>query len=286
MVSNDAEMLITDFGFASVGYFGPPPPSTQKPGSVPSIANAAGAAANVSIDGVPELTVVDVAEKHTSDDVAADYNSSGGMGSTNPPRLITSGGEENEGPQTVVSNARSSPRNGCADDDGGMVMPAMSTSQAKPAAGSFVPTAEAAHAQRSRPAGGAQVAPASPTTQAQLATAAISTGSPLIGVGKGRRDNNGARKETGARTEAQGSRRTIADDGKQPNLDSVLHGTIQGFTLRYQSPEVSQIMEKKCKAAAAAMATAQAGDRPSQTQTPQVSALQCILGSAVRRTEI
>lgn len=284
MVSSDAEALITDFGFASVGNFGPPPPSTQKPVSFPSVANTVDAAYAIT-HGVPEVTArVDVAEKSPSD----------GQESTRSPGLNASGGGENGGPDMASSelgfDGLPSLGNRCADVDGGMVIPATSTPQAQEATGSVVAAAEAAHVQRSCPAAGARIAPATSTTQAQLATSANSTNSadsPPIGVGKGRRGNGSAQKGSGAR-EAQGSRRNTADIGKTPNQDSVLYGTIKGYTPRYQSPEVSDIMEKKCKAAAAAaaMATAQTGDRPLRTQAPQVSFLRCLLDSRWSNVQI
>eukprot|EP00903_Cladosiphon_okamuranus_P013903 g12931.t1 len=88
----------------------------------------------------------------------------------------------------------------------------------------------------------------------------------------GRRDNSGGGKEADARQGAQGSRPKIVDVGRPPNRDSVLYGTIKGYTPRYQSPEVNQIMERKCKAAAAvARAAAQTGDRPSKKNNYQDS---------------
>lgn len=258
MVSNDAEVLITDFGFATVGRFGPPPlPSTQEPESVPSMANIAGAA-NITSDGVPEMAGVDVAQKRARDDIDASTRSQtvtaaangGGKGSTRSPELVTGGGEENNAPHTTAIYD---------------VMSSKSRPQAKHSGSSFVPAAEPAHVQRSCPAAGAQVAPAAPLTRAQLATTADSTGSPPKGVGKDRRDQAG--KETGDGEGAQGPARNMGEIGRPPNRDRVLYGTIKGYTPRYQSPEVNVIMEKKWKAAA------QAGDRPPQIQAPQVGLL-------------
>eukprot|EP00752_Nemacystus_decipiens_P014145 g12578.t2 len=164
MVSSDAETLITDFGFATVGRFGPPLPSTQKPGSIPSMVNTADGASFIT-DGVPN---------------------------------------------------------------------------------------------RSCTAGEAPVAPATSTTQAQQATVANSTNSASsapIGVGEGRLDNGGARKETSAR-EAQGSDSNIAGIRRPPNRDSVLYGTIQGYTRR-QDTQLNEAAGGE-----GARATSQDGEQP------------------------
>lgn len=289
MVSSDAETLITDFGFATVGHFGLPPPSTQKVEAIPSMTNTAADAANAVTDDVPEITGVHVVEKRLRDGVsasacfqnaAADDNN-GGQESIRPPGLNTNGGGENDGPDMASSdpgyNGPSSLGNRCDFVDGGTVMLAKGTPQAQKATHSFVPATKAAHAQRSCPAAGARVAPAASTTSAQVGTSANSTSSPPIGVGKSRRDDGYFRRATGGR-EALGSTLNVLDIGRPPNRGSVLYGTIKGYTPRYQSPEVSEIMEKKCKAAAAAAAAAtKAGDRPSQTQDPQQVRSLCLL---------
>lgn len=286
MVSSDEEVLITDFGFATVGHFGPPPMSTRKSGSIPSMANTAGAA-EVTADRVPKLTGVDASpsKKRNNDDVGASAHShnialdadSGGKGSTTSPGLNTRGGEENDGPQTSASepgyDGSSNVRNVCTDVNGGMTTPAKSTPEAKHATDGGVLAVEAANAQCSNPTGGARVAPA--TAVAQLATA-DSVGSTPIGVGEVRRGQGGrAGKESGAQ-KSQGARQRVVDIARPPNRDSVLYGTIKGYTPRYQSPEVSEIMENKCKRAAAAAATARASDQLLHTHATQVSMSSCL----------
>lgn len=105
-----------------------------------------------------------------------------------------------------------------------------------------------------------------------LAPAAASTAaSAETGVATGSDSKDGADRGAGERREGQGCRESFGENEKLPNRDTVLFGTLKGYTPRYQSPEVSVIMDKKCKKAAAdAAAMMQEGSKPSQTEVLQV----------------
>ncbi len=113
--------------------------------------------------------------------------------------------------------------------------------------------------------------PSSVEGPVQAPTAASTAASAETGVATGSGRKGGAEKGAGERGEGPGCRESLGDGGKLPNRDKVLFGTLKGYTPRYQSPEVSVIMDKKCKkAAAAAAAIAQEVGKPSQTEVLQV----------------
>lgn len=229
MVSSDGGVFITDFGFATAGKFGPPPPLIEKTVSGPAAGpGAAGASATTTTDTGPKLTGSDVAEAHACGAAAPPADS-------RCPTVDTNGGS-GKGAKT------SSERVPDSDVNGSTTTPTKSKHRVteKAASGSVAPREEARGAATSNPED---------------------------------QDNAG---EGGG----------FGGTERPPNRHSVLYGTLKGYTPRYQSPEVSAIIDEKSKAAAVAAAVAaagataagvaQAGGQPSPNQAPQVGSLHCM----------
>lgn len=211
MVSSDAGLFITDFGFATVGKFGPPPPLTEKAALSPAVADATDASATAT-DVVPKLVGSCAAEARACVGAVPSAHSESGVV------------EANNGKGAGISSRRVPG----GDVDGGMVMPAKSRHKSmKCASSSVVLATEEAQG------------PSDPGDQAS--------------TGKGG-DIDGAERS--------------------PNRQSVLYGTLKGYTPRYQSPEVSAILNEKTKAGAK---VAQAGGHPPPNEAPQVGFPYCML---------
>lgn len=218
MVSSDGGLFITDFGFATVGKFGPPPQLIEKPALGP-----AATASATTTDAAPKLTGSDMEEAHACDGAAPPARSRSGTADTN-----SSGG--GKGAKT------SSGRVPDGDVNGSITMPAKSKQH-----------------------------------QAQFrASGSVAAPEEARGASSGPADQDNA-----------GEGGDVGGNERPPNQYSVLYGTLKGYTPRYQSPEVSAIIDEKNKAAAtaaavaAAAAAAQGGGHPSPNQVPQVGFLHC-----------
>ncbi|CAM9788241.1 unnamed protein product, partial [Ectocarpus sp. 13 AM-2016] len=241
MVSNDAGLLITDFGFATVGQFGPPPQlPAEKPTSVPALdATAAG------VEPVGEGL-----EKGCGCDKASPSgNPQGGVdtGSGNEPQGPSGwipGYSDSGGPHTSASENRC-----CGSMERDMIA-AEGRQQARTAAGG---SAEQAQVPHSCPVVGTGAGPPLITKVSPATAPAEPAGrrSPLAGNGGG--PCSAGKEVMDGTGGASGLLQQNGDNGRPPNRYSVLFSTLRGYTPRYQSPEVSAIIKKKDDAAAAVM---------------------------------
>ncbi|CAM9234091.1 unnamed protein product [Ectocarpus sp. 12 AP-2014] len=244
MVSNDAELLITDFGFATVGQFGPPPQlPAEKPTADPAIAATAAGVEPVG-EGLEKGCGCDKASPSGNPQRGV------GTGSGNEPEVSSGwipGYSESGEPHTSASGNRC-----CGSMERDMIV-AKGRQQARTVAGG---SAEQAQVQHSCPVVGTGAGPPVITKVSPATASAELAGrrSPLAGngggpggVGKEIMDGSGG---------ASGPLQQNGDNGRPPNRDSVLFGTLKGYTPRYQSPEVSAVIKKKDEAAAAAAAAA------------------------------
>lgn len=259
MVSNDAGLLITDFGFATVGHFGPPPQlPAEKPTAVPAIAATAAGVEPVGV-GLEKGCGCDKASPSGNPQSGVDTGS--GNGPEVPSGWIP-GYSESGGPHTSASGNRC-----CGSMERDMIA-AEGRQQARTAAGG---SAEQAQVQHSCPVVGKGAGPPVITRVSPATASAEPAGrrSPLAGNGGG---PGGAGKEImDGNGGASGVLQQNGDNGRPPNRDSVLFGTLKGYTPRYQSPEVSAIMKKKDEAAAAAAAAVmQEGGRSMKIGAQQV----------------
>ncbi|CAM9827511.1 unnamed protein product [Ectocarpus fasciculatus] len=244
MVSNDAGLLITDFGFATVGQFGPPPrPPAEKPTVDPAIA-ATDAGVEPVGEGLEKGCGCDKAS--ASGNLPSGVDTSSGNKPERPSGWIP-GDSESGGPHTSASGNRC-----CGSMERDMIA-AKGRQQARTDAGG---AAEKAQEQHSCPVVGTGAGPPVITKASPATTPAEPAGrrSPLVGNGGG---PGGAGKQImDGNRGASGLLEHNGDSGRPPNRDRVLFGTLKGYTPRYQSPEVSAIMKKKDEAAAAAAAAA------------------------------
>ncbi|CAM9502681.1 unnamed protein product [Ectocarpus sp. 4 AP-2014] len=257
MVSNDAGLLITDFGFATVGQFGPPPQlQAEKPTAVPAIAATAAGVEPVG-EGLEKGCGCDKASPSGNPQSGVDTGS--GNGPQGPSGWIP-GYSESGGPHTSASENRC-----CGSMERDMTT-AEGRQHARTAAGG---SAEQAQVPHSCPVVGTGAGPPVISKLSPATAPAEPAGrrKPLAGNGGG---PGGAGKELMDGTgEASGLLQQNGDNGRPPNRDSVLFGTLKGYTPRYQSPEVSAIIKKKDQAAAAAAAVMQEGGRSMKIGTQQ-----------------
>ena len=256
MVSDAGQILITDFGFATVGHFGPPPP--QRPmctgafrDASPSLEEATliPAAIGAKLDTVlagKELVEEDTSAVPTYDPVS--------MGSTvrddsrrlsGPPGLIPEVVHRIE--NTISIGDHASKREG-SDTEGGVV----GESQANNAGFDLEPVAQVQECQDEKGEAG----------KGHLARGANKERSHLIAGCTANDVDNG----TGPVVQAVKKVEQLSRDIETvPGRNSVLFGTLKGFTPRYQSPEVSTIMARKEKSL-----KSQAGSRDVRNGVTQV----------------
>ncbi|CAM9504523.1 unnamed protein product, partial [Scytosiphon promiscuus] len=241
MVSDDAEVLVTDFGFAAVGVFGPPTQTVQASCAVSVSATSPRNEAETEPTGrspcdhgVPSRTSFDRAGAGRGD------------GRGQPGRDFDR--EDGGVPSVATKDGREtcSTGNNLRDTMKEAVGASGSMNFARTASGTSKPR-EAEE----------RTASSCPSTEAGRDPATLAKrGQPDIAI-----------EQTAVRYPSVGE---VGDEGERPpHRDRVLVGSLKGYTPRYQSPEVSAIIEEKREGAARAkMAGAGAGPSPVEAPDP------------------
>lgn len=266
MVSDDAEVLVTDFGFAAVGTFGPPPQTVQETSAVPAYATTG--SNKVEVDSLQKAST----GRHPGDRAIPSGTPQGGVGASR-------GDDKGSSEKMLNSNKGSRPHSKAMPDGSGKystsnswcdnMEEAMGASDStigvKIASGILTPTNEEECTASVCPSAEAKRVSARVIKRGQAETVIEQTGVryPPVGGDGDAEEGNRARPETANLRQQNGGNST------PPHPESVLVGSLKGYTPRYQSPEVSAIIEEKCHAAKVAMA--REGAVVSEGEVSQVS---------------
>lgn len=214
MVSHDGRVLITDFGFATIGQFGPPPLDNDFP--LEARVSSLTTTAKTEIATAQENNEVD---NRTGGPVATDDdNTEKARGASG---LIT-GGDRGSSRDPAAKAARCSTHVG----DEKEVIDAGETPTSAVASGRY--DVETRHSCYGIPL-------AAPNDQEPQFVACDEE---IFDSGT----------EIGARTGSQVERQEDQPVGTAPSRDCILFGSLKGFTPRYQSPEVCAIMDYRANA--------------------------------------
>lgn len=255
MVSNDGQLLVTDFGFATVGQFGPPP-------LPPVRLNALSAKPSASEEPgyyLPITTARNEAE------VTRSKTADGGIRTGS-----TADGSPHSPNENSAKHARSQPD---SETDGNDC--AMNTSLTIDTGVSPKHHKYRGSVAGKRQAGTASSAPVTdirPLECSKQTTATVTEKRDFLAPHGERsqlivnRPGDGFdNKIDGGGQEGSSANYQAREIGTIPGPRCILFGTLKGFTLRYRSPEVKAIMDKKNQAVAS-----RAGDRIPQTTDSQV----------------
>lgn len=261
MVSKDGLMLITDFGFATVGHFGPPPPPTTT--TTTTASSTAEPEPTIYPDETMKTTATRKADKEDPARPETATEEEVGRGLVVTPLKTCDNHQrhpsniDNRGPsgsRTILaaSGAHDDARSNQVTDAGVSVSKGNSISRnvintpvcgAQPDDNRRGDTAK--HSSRGQ----------------HHDTSNNGVRSQLFEGVKGAYSNEGFPNETDIGGEYKEKVRTAKgkdrDEGGRlgatpPSRDRVLFGTLKGFTPRYQSPEICAIMDEKAKAASLA----------------------------------
>lgn len=258
-------MLITDFGFATVGHFGPPPPpppplSTQQPVCVGTVSDASplfegetllpaaiGAKLNPELLAEDEaMSAVSTYRSISSTDNMIRGDPSKPMGSTGSIPDVDHGRSES----TISSGDHASTKREGGDAGGGVVKRERQESKAGFGLVSVGQVQERQNAIKE--VGERHVFVRGPDEEGPH---------PIAGCVVSEVDSGTSTVvQAGDKMEEQGR-----DVGAGPGPSCVLFGTLKGLTPRYQSPEASRIMEMKENSL-----QSQAGTRDPQSGVAQV----------------
>lgn len=276
MVSNDAELLVTDFGFAAVGTFSPPPQAVREPRTVP--ANATTLSDKVGI----EPTANGPTGRRTCDRAVHPGNPQGRVsargagGKASSERMLRRKEDGADNVDTPDSGGKPSTGGSWCDNDMEEAVRATAESKNGAEVNCVVSSAvdEEAKVVNAHPLAEGGTVSATLLRRSQAGPTSEQPGTPCHPSNGGGSDvekvNRGRPKTAEFRTKNGES-----TCRRPPHWDSILFGSLKGYTPRYQSPEVSAIIEEK-RGAAAKGAMPHAGAPSSQEKTPQVS-IECSL---------
>lgn len=221
MVSSDGRVLITDFGFATVGHFGPPPPPPSS--SQQTNSNFSMAALSSPAKPTPAPATKGVTQHQAPPGAGVQGDDTGIAQCDVPPPHRYNSDIINEGlgsaaevaTKDEVGNAGAYPVN----------TPTLATSRAD-----VVYSRNAGETKRNRPSTRTSI-PVS-NYRVQEKTSRLKGGS----AGRGGADST---RDEG---EVEGD---SAIDETHDHRSNVLYGTLKGYTPRYRSPEICAILAEK-----------------------------------------
>lgn len=267
MVSQDGLMLITDFGFATVGHFGPPPlPTTTTPSTAESKPTAFHDE-TVNTTATQDVYKEDPARPVTSTEEeegrglvgvpSETYNNCQSHPRNNNKNSLADDARGPSGSTTTIAipdahdDARSS-----QDTDAGVVD---GISKGKGITSDVTSTPACGAKQQDHRSGNS--AKHSPRGQIRD-TSNEGFRSQLLEGAKRAGGDRGFPNETEIGLDDEGKLMKAEEEDRDeggrfpltpPSRDCVLFGTLKGFTPRYQSPEICAIMNAKAKAASPAL---------------------------------